>query len=75
MVALDAGVHLAAITRILEETQPKGLGRSVSLPHVLRSGPFAGLEINSASAATNAAHITRHVIDTYLITRSRLLET
>ena len=72
MVALDAGVHLAAITRILEETQPKGLGKSVSLPHVLRSGPFAGLEINSASAATNAAHITRHVIDTYLITHPHL---
>ena len=72
MVALDAGVHLAAIARILEETQPKGLGRSVPLPHVLKSGPFAGLEINSASAATNAAHITRHVIDTYLITHPHL---
>ncbi|KAH9989495.1 cAMP phosphodiesterases class-II-domain-containing protein [Xylariaceae sp. FL0662B] len=71
-VALDAGVHLSAITRILEETQPKGLGTSVTLPHTLESGPFAGLEINSEHASSNALHITRHLIDAYLITHPHL---
>ncbi|KAI2626434.1 cAMP phosphodiesterases class-II-domain-containing protein [Hypoxylon sp. NC1633] len=72
IVALDAGVHLSAITRILEETQPSGLGTDVALPHTLSSGPFAGMEVYSASASTNAAHVTRHLIDTYLITHPHL---
>ncbi|KAI0840404.1 cAMP phosphodiesterases class-II-domain-containing protein [Hypoxylon sp. FL0890] len=72
IVALDAGVHLSAITRILEETQPAGLGTNVALPHILESGPFAGMEIRSASASNNAAHIVRHLIDTYLITHPHL---
>ncbi|KAI2471507.1 cAMP phosphodiesterases class-II-domain-containing protein [Annulohypoxylon bovei var. microspora] len=71
-VALDAGVHLSAITRILEETQPSGLGSHVALPHTLESGPFAGLEIQSSCASTNAAYVTRHLIDTYLITHPHL---
>ncbi|KAI1143755.1 cAMP phosphodiesterases class-II-domain-containing protein [Hypoxylon sp. FL0543] len=72
IVALDAGVHLSAITRILEDTQPAGLGVHVALPHMLESGPFAGMEIRSASASTNAAHVTKHLIDTYLITHPHL---
>ncbi|KAI5864540.1 cAMP phosphodiesterases class-II-domain-containing protein [Durotheca rogersii] len=73
VVALDAGVHLSAITRILEDTQPPGLGsRTNPLPHILDSGPFAGMEIRSAYASTNAAHVTRHLIDTYLITHPHL---
>lgn len=72
VAALDAGVHLSAIARILEETQPPGLGTSVALPHVLESGPFAGLEIRDISASANAAHITRHIVDTYLITHPHL---
>ena len=72
MVALDAGVHLSVIARILEETQPKGLGTTVPLPHVLQSGPFAGMELNFASATANAAHVTRQIIDTYLITHPHL---
>ncbi|KAI1374958.1 cAMP phosphodiesterases class-II-domain-containing protein [Hypoxylon crocopeplum] len=72
IVALDAGVHLSAITRILEETQPPGLGVDVALPHVLASGPFAGMEVHSTSASSNAAHVTRHLIDTYLITHPHL---
>ncbi|KAI0887127.1 cAMP phosphodiesterases class-II-domain-containing protein [Annulohypoxylon maeteangense] len=71
-IALDAGVHLSAITRILEDTQPKGLGTQIPLPHVLESGPFAGLEIQTDCAATNAACVTRHLIDTYLITHPHL---
>lgn len=72
IVALDAGVHLSAITRILEETQPRGLGADVALPHVLASGPFAGMEIYSSSASTNAAYVTKHLVDTYLITHPHL---
>ncbi|OTA60004.1 cyclic-AMP phosphodiesterase, class-II [Hypoxylon sp. EC38] len=72
VVALDAGVHLSAITRILEEAQPEGLGIHVALPHVLESGPFAGMEIRSTSASINASHVTRHLIDTYLITHPHL---
>lgn len=39
---------------------------------MLASGPFAGLEIHSPSASTNAAYVTRHLIDTYLITHPHL---
>ncbi|KAH8673782.1 cAMP phosphodiesterases class-II-domain-containing protein [Xylariales sp. PMI_506] len=72
MLALDAGVHLSAITRILEDSQPPGLGTAVALPHVLESGPFAGLELKSKSPSANAAYITRQLIDTYLITHPHL---
>ncbi|KAI3328269.1 cAMP phosphodiesterase class-II [Ustulina deusta] len=72
VVAVDAGVHLSSITKILEETQPPALGTSVPLPHTLETGPFAGMEITSASAATNAGCITRHLVDTYLITHPHL---
>jgi 3',5'-cyclic-nucleotide phosphodiesterase len=73
-VAVDAGVHLSAITRILEETQPPDLGETeeLALPYVLRSGPFAGLQVNSSSASANAAYVHRSLIDTYLITHPHL---
>ena len=74
MVAVDAGVHLSAITRILEETQPPSLGQPdrPPLPHTLTSGPFADLELPHASASANAAHVHRSLIDTYLITHPHL---
>lgn len=72
VVAVDAGVHLSAITRILEETQPQALGEDVTLPHKLHDGPFAGLEVKSKSASANAANFTRQLIDTYLITHPHL---
>ncbi|KAI1878337.1 uncharacterized protein JN550_000519 [Neoarthrinium moseri] len=72
IVAVDAGVHLSAIARILEETQPPALGDEVALPHVLESGPFAGLEVRTKSPSANAAHITRQLVDTYLITHPHL---
>jgi 3',5'-cyclic-nucleotide phosphodiesterase len=67
-------VQLSAIKRILEQTQPPGLGKSdeLSLPHTLTSGPFVGLEIPFASAEANAAHVLRNLIDTYLITHPHL---
>ncbi|KAI1337963.1 cAMP phosphodiesterase class-II [Xylariaceae sp. FL0016] len=72
IVALDAGIHLSAITKIFEETQPKGLGTEIALPHTVAAGPFAGIEVNSASASANAGYVTRHLIDTYLITHPHL---
>jgi cAMP phosphodiesterase len=73
VVAVDAGVHLSVITRILEDTQPKDLGtESTPIPHTLTSGPFKGLELQSTSPAANAAYITRSLVDTYLITHPHL---
>ncbi|KAI0847939.1 cAMP phosphodiesterases class-II-domain-containing protein [Daldinia vernicosa] len=72
LVALDGGVHLSAITRILEETQPPGLGADIALPHVLRTGPFAGMEIHSTSASANALDVSRNLVDSYLITHPHL---
>ncbi|KUI65202.1 putative 3',5'-cyclic-nucleotide phosphodiesterase [Cytospora mali] len=73
-MAVDAGVHLGAITRILEDTQPPGLGQTaeLQLPYVLRTGPFAGLKVFSASSKTNASRIHSELIDTYLITHPHL---
>ncbi|GKT88722.1 cAMP phosphodiesterase class-II [Colletotrichum tofieldiae] len=76
IIAVDAGVHLSAITRILETSVPPGLGSTVPLPHTLASGPFAGLELRSDTTSiypsSIAAHITRSLIDTYLITHPHL---
>ncbi|OLN83374.1 3',5'-cyclic-nucleotide phosphodiesterase [Colletotrichum chlorophyti] len=76
IIAVDAGVHLSAITRILETTVPAELGTDPSLPHTLTSGPFAGLELTSDTTSiypsSIAAHITRSLIDTYLITHPHL---
>ncbi|KAF3769801.1 hypothetical protein M406DRAFT_237847, partial [Cryphonectria parasitica EP155] len=74
LMAVDAGVHLGAITRILEETQPPDLGKTeeFALPFVLQTGPFAGLKVHSASAKTNAARIQGDLVDTYLITHPHL---
>ncbi|KAL0932089.1 cAMP phosphodiesterase class-II [Colletotrichum truncatum] len=75
-IAVDAGVHLSAITRILERTIPPGLGTDIALPHTLATGPFAGLELThettSIYPSSIAAHITRSLIDTYLITHPHL---
>ncbi|KAK1982187.1 cAMP phosphodiesterase class-II [Colletotrichum cereale] len=76
IIAVDAGVHMSAITRILETSVPSGLGSTVPLPHTLTSGPFAGLELRSDTTSiypsSIAAHITRSLIDTYLITHPHL---
>ncbi|KAL2015862.1 hypothetical protein VTK56DRAFT_4681 [Thermocarpiscus australiensis] len=74
VVAVDAGVHLSSVVRILEQTQPANLGKpgGPTLPHTLTAGPFAGVEIPSARAVLNAAHIHSNLIDTYLITHPHL---
>ncbi|KAM7195690.1 cAMP phosphodiesterases class-II domain containing protein, partial [Rhypophila sp. PSN 637] len=74
VVAVDAGVHLSAISRILEKTQPARLGHcdEFPLPYTLTEGPFKDLEVPNATHTANAAHIHRSLIDTYLITHPHL---
>ncbi|KAF7552818.1 hypothetical protein G7046_g7288 [Stylonectria norvegica] len=69
VVAVDAGVHLSSITRLIEASLPSP---PPSTPHTLTTGPFAGLSLPHVSAAANAAHITRSLVDTYLITHPHL---
>ncbi|GKU01913.1 3 -cyclic-nucleotide phosphodiesterase [Fusarium langsethiae] len=69
IIAVDAGVHLSSITRILEESIPSP---PPSPPFTLTTGPFAGLELPYSSPGANAAHITRTLVDTYLITHPHL---
>ncbi|KAG5986528.1 hypothetical protein E4U54_005379, partial [Claviceps lovelessii] len=70
IVAVDAGVHLSAITRLIEEAYPSPPPAKV--PFVLNHGPFSGLELPYASARANAAHVVRSLIDAYLITHPHL---
>ena len=72
MVAVDAGVHLSAVERILESSQPPKLGDDIALPHTLTCGPFEGLQLPHAKPAANAAHIVQNLVDTYLITHPHL---
>ncbi|KAF1732281.1 3',5'-cyclic-nucleotide phosphodiesterase [Beauveria bassiana] len=69
LVAVDAGVHLSAITRLIEEATPSPVP---STPFALTSGPFAGLRLPHSTASANAAHVARALVDTYLITHPHL---
>ncbi|GAO13109.1 uncharacterized protein UV8b_03497 [Ustilaginoidea virens] len=70
IVAVDAGVHLSAVARLVQEAYPDVL--PAKPPFTLTRGPFAGLDLPHASASANAAHITRSLVDTYLITHPHL---
>ncbi|KFH49057.1 3',5'-cyclic-nucleotide phosphodiesterase-like protein [Hapsidospora chrysogenum ATCC 11550] len=76
VVAVDAGVHLSAITRILRESQPSSSPSSSvpssSNPLTLTSGPFAGLSVPHCSPDANAGYITSSLIEAYLITHPHL---
>lgn len=72
MLGVDAGVHLAAIVKILEEHSSDYSPDNPTRPVTLIDGPLEGLEIPHSSAKANAAHITRTLIDTYLITHPHL---
>lgn len=66
-------MHLSAIAKILEKTQPPELSnKEVTLPYTLTSGPFTGFEAPFACPEANAAHLHRNMIDTYLITHPHL---
>ncbi|KAK1242243.1 hypothetical protein MKX07_000229 [Trichoderma sp. CBMAI-0711] len=77
IVAVDGGVHLSAITRLIEEALPESppptpTPSSVPTRQILTTGPFAGLELPFTTAAANAAYVTRTLVDTYLITHPHL---
>lgn len=71
-MAVDAGTHLAAVARILERYNADNHLESLPAPMALTSGPFKGLQLPCVSVNANAAHITRYLIDSYLITHPHL---
>lgn len=72
LLAVDAGTHLAAISRILEPYIPDAHSDAPPLPMTLTEGPFKGLELPSVSVGANAAYIARFLVDTFLITHPHL---
>ncbi|KAF2665512.1 hypothetical protein BT63DRAFT_67470 [Microthyrium microscopicum] len=86
ILAVDAGSHLAAITRILNthfplvapkravsETDSDSQGQETPDPGtILSEGPFAGLSFPHASARANAVHVVREHVSTYLITHPHM---
>ncbi|KAN0115072.1 cAMP phosphodiesterases class-II domain containing protein [Hyaloscypha variabilis] len=72
LLAVDAGVHLAAIAKILEGHKADESGSGDKHATTLVDGPFEGLQIPHSTANANAAHITRTLVDTYLITHPHL---
>ncbi|CAK7217847.1 3',5'-cyclic-nucleotide phosphodiesterase pde1 [Sporothrix curviconia] len=67
LVALDAGVMMGSIERILEQSLPEGLCAATCSP-----SPFAGLEVPYASASANASFVQSALVETYLITHPHL---
>ncbi|CAK7271259.1 3',5'-cyclic-nucleotide phosphodiesterase pde1 [Sporothrix epigloea] len=88
LVALDAGVMMSSIARILEQSLPENLSAAAcspsapseesgdkpkpALPYTLTTGPFAGLEVPYASASANASFVQSALVETYLITHPHL---
>jgi cAMP phosphodiesterase len=72
VLAVDAGVHLASIVRILENHPSDSSPDHADKPVTLINGPFEGLEIPHSLAKSNAAYITRTLVGTYLITHPHL---
>ena len=72
VLAVDAGVHLAAISKILKKHKTEYSDEGIQLPITLFDGPFEGLEIHHRTPKANAANVTRHLIDTVLLTHAHL---
>ncbi|KAK2630380.1 hypothetical protein QTJ16_001200 [Diplocarpon rosae] len=83
ILAVDAGVHLAAIRRMLEthkQSRPWEPEDLVALPPrnsprkpvTLVDGPFEGLELPNRSAKANAGYIHRELIECLLLTHPHL---
>lgn len=70
LLAVDAGLGLGAISKILTgtKTDAEEGKKAVSLTE----GPFQGLQVENSSPDANAAHITRTLVETYLITHPHL---
>jgi cAMP phosphodiesterase len=72
VLAVDAGTHLAGICHILEPYVLNSLSKAQLPPITINDGPFAGLELPFQSLEANAAHVTRYLVDTYMITHPHL---
>jgi len=72
VLAVDAGVHLAAIVDIIKSHPTDYTHDGTDRPITLINGPFAGLEIPHVSPEANAAHITRMLVETYVVTHPHL---
>lgn len=75
LLAVDAGVHLAAITKLFEGIQTTQATDAVGNPQgkpVVTDGPFKGLELSHKTAKANAGYVTSVLVDTYLITHPHL---
>ncbi|KAG9239221.1 cAMP phosphodiesterases class-II-domain-containing protein [Amylocarpus encephaloides] len=73
LLAVDAGVHLASIVKILEQHYPPS--SDVGEPNTCRTvttGPFKGLELPNESVDSNALHITQNMVETFLMTHPHL---
>ncbi|TGO46399.1 hypothetical protein BOTNAR_0590g00030 [Botryotinia narcissicola] len=68
VLAVDAGVHLSAIDRMLQNHNPSTTER----PYLLKEGAFAGLELPFKTTGANAAHIARNLVGAHLITHPHL---
>ncbi|KAF7881210.1 uncharacterized protein EAF02_007101 [Botrytis sinoallii] len=68
VLAVDAGVHLSAIDRLLQNHNPPTTER----PYLLKEGAFAGLELPFKNTGANAAHIARNLVGAHLITHPHL---
>lgn len=69
IIAVDAGVHLSAITRLIKESLPSPLPPP---PYTLTAGPFAGLTLPHRTAEANAGYITSSLVEAFLITHPHL---
>ncbi|ETN42825.1 uncharacterized protein HMPREF1541_01983 [Cyphellophora europaea CBS 101466] len=74
VIAVDAGAHLASITRILERDMPRSSEKLPAADHktVLKHGPFAGIKFPNISAKANALYIFRELLHSVLITHPHL---
>ncbi|KAG9243466.1 cAMP phosphodiesterase class-II [Calycina marina] len=72
ILAVDAGVHLSAIVKILERYLPNFDGASAPNIFTVVDGPFKGLKSPYRSAKAIAAYISGTLIGTYLITHPHL---
>ena len=72
VLAVDAGVHLSAIVKILENHLPDIDTVDSQGMFTVPGGPFEGLKSPFKSAKAIAAHITGELISTYLITHPHM---
>ena len=69
ILAVDAGVHLSAIARLIDDAMPSPQSEP---PSVLESGPFAGLALPHRTATANARHVASNLVDGILVTHAHL---